>query len=83
MLLPTKNIKLFVWGFRGVRQGLQVIGVGTEGYSARNLCLAMCCSMCICGNFFFFFFWNYVKVLAMLPLSLGEVAQKLQGTPHP
>lgn len=56
MLLPTKNIKLFVWGFRGVRQGLQVIGVGTEGYSARNLCLAMCCSMCICGNFFFFFF---------------------------
>lgn len=46
MLLPTKNIKLFVLGVRGVRQGLRVIGVGREGHSAQNLCLAMSCSMC-------------------------------------
>ena len=39
MLLPTKNIKLFVLGVRGVRQGLRVIGVGTEGTLHKTFAL--------------------------------------------
>lgn len=39
MLLPTKNIKLFVLEVRGVRQGLEVTGVGTEGHHVPTLAL--------------------------------------------
>lgn len=37
MLLPTKNIKLFVLEVRGVRQGLEVNG--TEGHHVPTLAL--------------------------------------------
>lgn len=51
MLLPRQETKAFCFvGVRGVRQELEVIGVGTEGYSAQNLCFAVCCSVCMCGE---------------------------------
>lgn len=47
MLLPRQETKAFCFmGVRGVRQELEVIGVGMEGYSAQNLRFAMCCSVC-------------------------------------
>lgn len=47
MLLPSQETKAFCFvGVGGVRQELEVIGVGAEGNSARNLCFAVCCSVC-------------------------------------
>lgn len=46
-MLPSQESKAFCFvGIRGVRQGLQFTGVGLEGYSAQNLCFAICCSVC-------------------------------------
>lgn len=51
MLLPSQESKAFCFeGVRGIRQGLEVTGVGIEGYSAQNLCFAVCCSRCMCGE---------------------------------